>query len=253
MKAKHCVIAIAVSLLVAMITGETAAETKWRGGLRFGLNSSQFRGDPAAGWVSGPNASISGTVHDAMFGVVVGAFVRHQTGEHFGVQVEVNYSQQGGEGAVTGTVEESFPSNVTYDGVVNGDLTVRMDYIEVPVLFLYAFPSEDRVGMTVYLGPAFGYNSRAEAQLTGEVRVPLPDGSDRVSNFDERIPIGGGINNWQVAGVVGAALDFEMKSSIFSLEGRYTFGVTSVDKSNQSDIYNHVFTIAMAYKAPFQW
>jgi hypothetical protein len=252
MKIKYGLIAIAALLLVATMAGNPVAETKWSGGLRFGLNSSQFRGDPAAGWVSGPNASISGTAHDAMYGAAIGAFVRHQTGEHFGIQVEVNYSQQGGEGAVTGTVEESYPGNVTYEGVINGDLAVRMDYIEVPVLFLYAFPSEDRVGMTVYLGPAFGYNTRAEAQLTGEVRVPLPDGSDRVSNYDEKIPIGGGINNWQVAGVVGAALDFEMKSSIFSLEGRYTFGVTSVDNSNQSDIYNHVFTIAMVYKSMFQ-
>lgn len=252
MKVKYFVLTVAAVLMVAVAAGEPAAQTKWKGGLRFGLNDSQFRGDKVSGWISSPGVSLSGTAHDALFGAGVGAFVRHQTGEKFGLQLEVNYSQQGGEGAVTGTVEENFPSNVTYVGVVNGDLRIRMDYIEVPVLFLYSLPSQDRVGLTVYLGPSFAYNTRAEAQLTGEVRVPLPDGSNRVTNFDERIPIGGGVNRWQVAGVVGAALEFEMETSVILLEGRYAFGVTSVDKSNGSDIYNHVFTIAMAFMAPFQ-
>jgi hypothetical protein len=252
MKARFLVTTVTVMLALCVVAGDLAAQEKWKGGLRFGLNTSQFRGDNAAGWVSGPNYSVSGALHDALAGAALGAFVRHQTWEHVGIQMEVNYSQQGGDGSITGTVQMDFPGNVRYTGDINGTLRVRMDYIEVPLLLVYALPSEDRVGLTAYIGPAVGYNSRAEAQLTGEVRVRLPDGSNRISNYDERIPVGGGVERWQLAGVVGAMLEFEMTSSIIQVDGRYTFGVTTVDKSGASDIYNHTFTIGMAFMAKFQ-
>ena len=42
-----------------------------------------------------------------------------------------------------------------------------------------------------------------------------------------------------------------MSSSIFILEGRYTFGVTSIDK-NDKNIYNHVIGIMIAFMAPLK-
>ncbi len=252
MKTRLLVIVVLAVAMTGLSVGELVAQAKWNGGLRFGLNSSQFRGDNAAAWISSPNYSISGTVHDAISGVVVGAFVRHRASERFGLQVELNYSQQGSDGTITGTMQKEFPSDVTYFGDINGTLTVRMDYIELPILAQYVLPSEDRVGLTAYLGPAFAYNTRTEAQIKGELRVPQPNLNDKVLQIDERIPAGGGVNKWQVAGVVGAMLEFEMTSSIIQLDGRYTFGVTTVDKSNQKNIYNHTFSIVMAFMAPFQ-
>ncbi len=46
-------------------------------------------------------------------------------------------------------MQKEFPSDVTYFGDINGTLTVRMDYIELPILAQYVLPSEDRVGLTV--------------------------------------------------------------------------------------------------------
>jgi hypothetical protein len=252
MKTRFLLIVVLAVVLTGAVAGDLAAQAKWNGGLRFGFNSSQFRGDNAARWVSTPNYSIDGTVHDALSGAVVGAFTRYRTDGWFGMQLEVNYSMQGGDGTVTGTAVKHFPSDVTYYGDLNGTLTVRMDYIEVPLLVMFALPSEDKVGFTPYLGPAFGYNTRTEAQIKGELRVPQPNNNDKVFQIDERISVGGGVNKWQVAGVVGAMLEFKMHSSIIQLDGRYTFGVTTVDKSNQKNIYNHTFSIVMAFMAPFQ-
>jgi hypothetical protein len=252
MKTRFLMITMLVGVLTGTAAGDLAARAKWNGGLRFGLNSSQFRGDNAAGWISSQDYYISGTVHDALAGAVVGGFVRHRTGDRFNLQLEVNYSQQGGDGTVTGTASKDYPGNVTYTGDINGTLRVRMDYIEVPLLAMYVFPSEDRVGLTAYVGPAFAYNTRTEAQIKGDLRVPQPNLNDKVVNIDERIPVGGGVNNWQVAGVAGAMLEFQMSKSIIQLDGRYTFGVTTVDKSNHKNIYNHTFSIVMAFMAPFQ-
>ncbi|MCK5405924.1 MAG: hypothetical protein KAJ37_00660, partial [Candidatus Krumholzibacteria bacterium] len=64
-------------------------------------------------------------------------------------------------------------------------------------------------------------------------------------------PIHGKINRWEVAGVIGAALEFEMSQSTVLLDVRYTFGVTSIDKGNK-DVYNHVLSITIGFMAPFQ-
>ena len=182
----------------------------------------------------------------------MGMFVRRQDGDGFGLQLEINYSQQGGKGSVTGTASQDYPSDVTYYGDINGTLEMRMDYIEIPLLVLYSLPSADKVGLTAYLGPAVAYNSRTETQIEGELRIPQPNNNDKVVYIDQKISAGDGVNKWQVAGVVGAMLEFEMGSSIIQLDGRYTFGVTTIVADNSKDIYNHTVTIAMAFMAPFQ-
>jgi hypothetical protein len=166
------------------------------------------------------------------------------------LQLELLYSQKGGQGTVNGFMELEASNNLTYTADIDGTLRVRMDYIEFPLLALFEFPSEDRVGFTVLLGPSFGYNTRAEAKIEGQATIPLQDGSNRVTHIDERIPIQGGINRWEIAGVVGAALEFTMKSSVIVLDGRYQFGVTSV--ATDQDTYNHVFSLTIAFMAPLK-
>jgi hypothetical protein len=134
--------------------------------------------------------------------------------------------------------------------VVNGDLKLRLDYIEFPLLAVFVFPKdeEDNVGFTVEVGPCFGYNTRAEAQLTGTAEVTLADNSTRVQNYDERVPIQGDINKWAVSGVVGASLEFYLTKQTIILEGRYQFDVTSI--SSDQDTYNHVFSLMVGFMAP---
>lgn len=247
-------IGIVVTIVVAVLLSAVSApaQDRWYGGLKFGFNSSQFRGDAVAPWVYDPSGGyyISGTVADKMPGFVGGGFFRRDIDTWFALQLDLLYSMKGGDGPVNGVLKVSFPGNVQYDGVVNGELKVRMDYIELPLLAVFKFPreEEDRVGFTVGVGPSFGYNTRAEAQLTGTAEVTLPDNSKRVQNYDDRIPIHGDINRWAVSGVVGAGLEFFLAKQTIVLEGRYTFDVTSIT-SDQST-YNHVFSLMIGFMAP---
>jgi hypothetical protein len=256
MKARLIYVVVVAAVVLAAVAGVSPAETKWKAGLKGGLNISQFRGDPVSPVVYRPTQQyyLTGRVGDPLAGVVLGGFFRREFNDRFALQLEALYSQKGGDGTVWGKfalTSPNVPQSITYDGDVNGTMTLRLDYIEFPLLAVFRFPAADKVGFTVQVGPSVGYNTRSEAQLEGQATVPLPDGSNRVLDFDTRIPISGQINPWEIAGVVGAALEFEMSSSIIVLEGRYTFGVTSIDKNNK-DIYNHVFGITVAFMAPLK-
>jgi hypothetical protein len=89
------------------------------------------------------------------------------------------------------------------------------------------------------------------ARLEGDASVDLPDGSKRVQRFDEAIPVQGNVRNYEIAAVVGAALEFELSKSTLVLDGRYQIGLTSVDAGSK-DIYNNVISITVAFMAPFQ-
>ncbi len=252
MKIRMINIVVAAAVIIAVAAGSAPAQHKWYGGLKFGFNSSQFRGDPVAPWVFNPSGGyyITGTVQDKLPGFIGGGFFRRDIGTWFALQLDLMYSMKGGEGPVSGVLRIEQPSNVVYDGVVNGDLKIRMDYIEFPLLAVFRFPkdTEDKIGFTVEVGPSIGYNTRAEAQLTGTAEVTLPDNSKRVQNFDERIPIQGDINRWAVSGVVGAALEFYLAKQTIILEGRYEFDVTSI--SSDQSTYNHVFSLMIGFMAP---
>jgi hypothetical protein len=256
MKARFFYIVVVAVVVLAAATNMTSAETKWKAGLKGGVNSSQFRGDPVAPWIYRPQQQyyLTGKIGDALAGAVVGGFFRREFSDRFALQLEALYSQKGGEGTVWGKfalTSPSVPANVTYVGDVSGTMRLRMDYIEFPLLAVFRFPAADRVGFTVQLGPSVGYNTRAEAQLKGQATVPLSDTSSRVYDFDTRIPVSGNIRRWEIAGVVGAALEIEMSMSIIVLESRYTFGVTSIDRDNK-DIYNHVISFTFAFMAPLK-
>lgn len=248
---KISILAVAAGI-IALAAGQAPAQHKWHGGLKAGFASSQFKGDPVAKWVYNPIAGyyLTGNVGNKLPGFVGGGFFRRDFDTWFAVQLELLYIQKGGQGPVSGNFKLEANDNLTYDGVVNGDLTVRMDYVEFPLLAVFRFPKDDagKVGFTAEVGPSVGYNTRAEAQLTGEATVPLPDGSNRVQNIDERIPINGNINRWAVTGVVGAALEFYLAKQTIVLDGRYEFDVTSISADQSS--YNHTFSLTIGFMAP---
>jgi hypothetical protein len=251
MTRKISILAVA-AVIIALAAGQAPAQNKWHGGLKAGFASSQFKGDSAAKWVYNPGVPyyLTGNMGDKLPGFVGGGFFRRDFGTWFAVQLELLYIQKGGQGPVTGQFRLEVNDNLTYDGDFNGDMSVRMDYVEFPLLAVFRFPKDDvgKVGFVAEVGPSVGYNTRAEAQLTGQATVPLPDGSNRVQNIDERIPIQANINRWAVTGVVGAALEFYLAKQTIVLDGRYEFDVTSI--SSDQSTYNHTFSLTIGFMAP---
>lgn len=142
---------------------------------------------------------------DPRFGVVAGAEFMYQATDMVGLSFGALYSMQGAK----------------YDKA-----TMKLDYINVPILAnVYVAP-----GFAVKLGlqPGFNVNSKAKAKSDG---VSVEADLDDVKTLDLSIPIG---------------LSYEFNN--FVIDGRYNWGVTKIAKD--SDYKNSVFQITVGYKLP---
>ncbi len=124
---------------------------------------------------------------DSRTGILAGAFANYPLGAPFYLQPEVLYSSKGWSFA---------------------DASVKLDYLEIPVLFGAAFPLENSaIRPTVFAGPEIGIQLSCDAE--GE------DCGDGYKSLDLGIVFGGGII-WGLA-------SFDL-----FLDGRYALGLTDV-------------------------
>jgi hypothetical protein len=129
---------------------------------------------------------------DPRYGIVAGGFVRMPIASWLDVQAEGLYSEKG--------------SRVT---VAGGKSTVIVDYCEVPVV------GRVRLARLFFLegGASMGFRLRAKTRARFSGATEEIDVSDQVERFDLGVAMGGGV---------------ELGRLLF--DGRYTLGLTDVDK-----------------------
>ena len=137
---------------------------------------------------------------DARVGLAAGVEGEYQITDLFSVSAGALYSMQGAK---------------------NDDATLKLDYINVPVLANVYVTK----GLAVKLGAQFGFNVNAEAKA-GNVEVDI---DDAVKTFDFSIPVGA---------------SYEYKNVV--LDARYNWGLTKAIKN--ADSKNSVFQITLGYK-----
>lgn len=163
----------------------------------------------------------------------------------FGLKAGLNVSRFAGESAPTGaesrlgvaggvtadvplTPQLSFRPEVLYamKGVTDGDVTLAVDYVEIPALLAVTVPATD-TGLLVgaYAGPVLGL----------KVRESLDGSFGSIS--------GGDVFN---STDVGAAVGLTVGAGPFAVDGRYTIGLT--DAAENLDLQNHAFTISGVYR-----
>jgi len=151
---------------------------------------------------------------DSRAGLVAGGFVAWTIREHFVVQVEGLYTQKGAAFNQMG---------------VSG--TTKLDYFEVPVLFMYttAPPGARQTTFQFFGGPsaAFKVSAKGSGAFQGEtVDVDIPDED---------------INGVDLGAVVGAGVTF----GPFTVDGRYTVGLSNVNasESDSTKVRNRAFAV----------
>jgi hypothetical protein len=126
-------------------------------------------------------------------GFIVGGFAFMSFDDVFGLQVEGLYTQKG-------LSYEFGPDEFEY----------RFDYIEIPVLFrMQTAPNR---GVYALVGPAFGFNVKAEA---------LAEGADDV---EDSVDLSDEVAGLEISFV--AAVGFQ--ANRFLIEGRYMEGLTNL-------------------------
>jgi len=125
------------------------------------------------------------------------------------------------------------------DGV---DVTVALDYIEIPVLLRLGVPMAGSLAPHFFLGPALSIEAGCEFEGSG-------DGATiTISCSEADIPA----KSIDIGGVAGAGLDIATSGPIsVTLDVLFNFGLTSIDDSGSpSDIKNRAWSLLAGVDFP---
>ena len=193
-------------------------------GLKAGLNVSTFTGLN--------EDDLDGADLKSRLGFVGGVFAELPLSPMFSFRPEVLYSQKGTraessstEGGETFTLEQ----------------TLRVDYVEVPVLARFAIPVSPLLRVGVLAGPSVAFKARESMQfvVNGEEVDP-----GEFTDGDETL-----FTSTDIGGVLGA----DIGSGPFAVDLRYTFGLTDINRNEEEDpdaptIRNGVFSVTGVFR-----
>lgn len=179
-------------------------------GVKGGVNIADFGGSDAD--------SLGSTKSKA--GFVGGAFAEFMIGDMFAIQPEVLYSQKGIKAEEAGATAK-----------------LKLDYIEVPVLFKVNIPIEgSKVRPSVYAGPAVAF--KASCKVSGSV-----GGVDVDVDCDDPL-IDLPVKSTDFGVAFGGGIAFDVGGAEVGIDVRYTLGLTKIDDDpDPFDIKNRVISI----------
>jgi hypothetical protein len=197
------------SLFVLAISFTYAQKAEF--GIKGGLNiaNQNFSGDEA------PSPS-------SIVGFHIGGFVGIKISDKFSIQPELLYSTQGSK----------FSEILSIEGEdYNVDATLKMAYINIPVMFKYYVAEK----FNLEAGPQIGFLTSCKMKVEALGQSETEDVKDSFESIDF------GLN-------LGAGYDFTEK---LSAGVRYNFGLSNVAKTEAGDnteIKNSVFSLSVGYK-----
>jgi len=134
-------------------------------------------------------------------GFVGGAFVRWDMTPRINLQVELLYTQRG---------TESLMNNL---GLID-TLTIKLDYLEIPVLLRFELPLPGKVKPNFLFGPAIAFN--VSAKTTTDDNSSFYDSEQEIVNA----------RGTEFSIILGAGIDFTLGKGTLVLDTRYNIGLT---------------------------
>jgi len=127
------------------------------------------------------------------------------------------------------------------DAPGDDDVDLQLDYVEIPVLLHLPLSMGTSFAPYVFGGPAFAFEVGCEA---GNDAVTIDCDEDGADLFDRK--------KTDVGIAAGAGLEFAMGPGSILLEGRYTWGLTNLNESdNESEsLKNRSAFFAAGYSIP---
>lgn len=166
-------------------------------GLKAGLNLANWSGDGAK-----PD---EGEDKKMKLGFGAGGFVTYSINEMFALQPEVFYTMKGAK----------------YEGD-GWTMTLKYDYLEIPVLAKVIMPTEGNIAPHLFVGPSLGINLSAKYKWEEDGETDEGDIKDLMWPGD--------VKSTDFGLVFGAGVDIGMPHSAITLDGRYTLGLTSISE-----------------------
>jgi hypothetical protein len=180
-------------------------------GVTLGLNSSTLSGDNE-GDVS------------RRTGVIGGIFVVIPATPMFSVQPELLFTMKGAKSSEEG---------------ITG--TLKLNYLEIPVLGRLDMSASGGVKPFVYAGPAISFNLSCTAEVSGS--------GVNISGDCEDEETGESVKKVDYSGVIGGGLAFDVSGRAFTIGARYTHGFASL--AENGDIKNRTLSLLVSLELPW--
>ena len=208
---------VSAALLVAPILGTAAAQSivltpPRRVGITLGVNS----------W------TIDGTdAQDAKrrTGIMAGVLLVAPVTPIFAIQPELLYTMKGAK---------------FNDAGVTG--TLKMNYIEIPVLARFDVPSSGGVRPFFYVGPSVSF--KVSCDVTAEFQ-----GQSESASCDDPTLGEANVKSVDYGAIVGAGLAFDVSGRAFTLGARYDHSLAKI--SDNSDIKHRVISVVGTLEFPW--
>lgn len=181
-------------------------------GPKAGLNIASIAGDDA-------DQILEGQTLDSRTGFAGGLFFMYQFSNMFAIQPEAYYTMKGA------TYSES-----------GADLTISLDYIEVPILVKFIIPIEgSAIKPSIFAGPSIGFNMTAKSKVEFDGESQENDFKDDTKSTEFSLAFGGG-------------LGFPVGNGELGVDIRYILGMSTFDDSSDPwDLKNNVINFNLYY------
>ena len=184
------------------VSVDAGAATQCTVGVKGGVGIANLGGEDADSFAT-----------DSRTGFVGGFFVQADVSKNFGVRLEGLYTMKGASDSQSGF-----------------DVTVKLDYIEFPILLVAQTPASDAVTLSAFAGPTLGFNVKSEVEVTYLGISGTADIED-VAGFEFGLAFGAGAS-------------FDMGAWSIVLDARYAMGMTTIDdSSDNADVKNQEWIV----------
>jgi hypothetical protein len=181
--------------LVAIFMVQTASAQHVNFGIKGGLNLYNIHND-------------NSSQYDTKTGFHAGVFAHMHLDQHFALQPEVVYSTQGAKYNIAGT-----------------DTRIKLNYINVPVMFQYMFNN----GFRLQAGPQVGFLIKAESEVN--------DTDTDVKDELKTVEFG-----------LGAGVGYIHPPSGFGIDARYNLGLSKINENGSGKSTNRGFQLGVLYQ-----
>jgi len=102
--------------------------------------------------------------------------------------------------------------------------TLKLGYIQLPVLLKFYIPMEGNVKINAFAGPYVAYNVYAKARV--QVEETGFEDYDEIEDIED--DWGWGVRKFDYGAVAGAGVDFIIKGRQLTVDARYTIGFANI-------------------------
>lgn len=210
-------------------------------GLQAGGNFASFRGETGALTETENEESSAELGRRTAF--QAGAFVEIGINDWLSVRPELSYVRKGT--TIDATLRATNPQTGEVQTFAELDGTLRLSYLELPVLAKLQLPTTGRFAPSLFVGPSFGVNLTSESRT--EVRSQVDEINDETRTEDVDTA------DTEFGAVIGGEVAYTLSSGhAVSLDVRYSTGFTDASPGDvDAPVQNEVVSVGVGYTFSF--